>query len=189
MNFNESLTIKYKITKNGFASKHFCFTPEFRAGGCERSWCAGTYFNCIMFMVASSVVTTIMVLNYHHRMVDTHDMPDWVKIIFLQVRKMLIAIWFESNLNIDTFEPKNNLFYLPCLVDAVAAANVPAGRKNNTENHSGLAFTFSTYPHDHSCLDLTSFFSLCRFSASIPVKLSFCWWWPNESLPVAPMSI
>ena len=37
-----------------------------------------------MFMVASSVVTTIMVLNYHHRMVETHDMPDWVKMIFLQ---------------------------------------------------------------------------------------------------------
>jgi nicotinic acetylcholine receptor len=31
-----------------------------------------------MFMVASSVVTTIMVLNYHHRLVDTHEMPDWV---------------------------------------------------------------------------------------------------------------
>ena len=30
-------------------------------------FCLGTYFNCIMFMVASSVVTTIMVLNYHHR--------------------------------------------------------------------------------------------------------------------------
>ena len=107
MNFNESLAIKYKITKNGFASKHFCFTPEFRAGSCEGSWCAGTYFNCIMFMVASSVVTTIMVLNYHHRMVDTHDMPDWVKIIFLQVRRMLIAIRFESSSNIDNFEPKN----------------------------------------------------------------------------------
>jgi len=35
-------------------------------------------------MVASSVVTTIMVLNYHHRLVDTHDMPDWVQLIFLQ---------------------------------------------------------------------------------------------------------
>ena len=31
-----------------------------------------------MFMVASSVVTTIMVLDYHHRLVDTHEMPDWV---------------------------------------------------------------------------------------------------------------
>ena len=40
--------------------------------------CSGTYFNCIMFMVASSVVTTIMILNYHHRLADTHEMPDWV---------------------------------------------------------------------------------------------------------------
>ena len=39
---------------------------------------SGTYFNCIMFMVASSVVTTIMILNYHHRKPDTHEMPDWV---------------------------------------------------------------------------------------------------------------
>ena len=38
----------------------------------------GTYFNCIMFMVASSVVTTIMILNYHHRKAHTHHMPDWV---------------------------------------------------------------------------------------------------------------
>ena len=38
----------------------------------------GTYFNCIMFMVASSVVTTIMILNYHHRQSDMHQMPAWV---------------------------------------------------------------------------------------------------------------
>jgi len=44
----------------------------------------GTYFNCIMFMVAASVVTTIMVLNYHHRLVDTHEMPHWVRSLFLQ---------------------------------------------------------------------------------------------------------
>ena len=31
-----------------------------------------------MFMVAASVVTTILVLNYHHRQADTHEMPDWV---------------------------------------------------------------------------------------------------------------
>ena len=43
----------------------------------------GTYFNCIMFMVASSVVTTIMVLNYHHRLADTHEMPDWVSLMTL----------------------------------------------------------------------------------------------------------
>ncbi|XP_051165767.1 neuronal acetylcholine receptor subunit alpha-7-like isoform X3 [Leptopilina boulardi] len=43
----------------------------------------GTYFNCIMFMVASSVVSTILILNYHHRNSDTHEMSDWVRIVFL----------------------------------------------------------------------------------------------------------
>lgn len=42
----------------------------------------GTYFNCIMFMVASSVVSTILILNYHHRHADTHEMSDWVRICF-----------------------------------------------------------------------------------------------------------
>ena len=31
-----------------------------------------------MFMVASSCITTIMILNYHHRLADTHEMPEWV---------------------------------------------------------------------------------------------------------------
>ncbi|XP_031337627.1 neuronal acetylcholine receptor subunit alpha-7 isoform X2 [Photinus pyralis] len=43
----------------------------------------GTYFNCIMFMVASSVVSTILILNYHHRNADTHEMSAWIKIVFL----------------------------------------------------------------------------------------------------------
>ena len=43
---------------------------------------SATYFNAIMFMVAASVVTTILVLNYHHRQADTHEMPEWVVIDF-----------------------------------------------------------------------------------------------------------
>ncbi|CAG4964854.1 unnamed protein product [Colias eurytheme] len=43
----------------------------------------GTYFNCIMFMVASSVVSTILILNYHHRHADTHEMSDWIRCVFL----------------------------------------------------------------------------------------------------------
>ena len=45
----------------------------------SNSWpISATYFNAIMFMVAASVVTTILVLNYHHRQADTHEMPEWV---------------------------------------------------------------------------------------------------------------
>lgn len=33
-----------------------------------------------MFMVASSVVSTILILNYHHRNSDTHEMSDWVRL-------------------------------------------------------------------------------------------------------------
>ena len=39
---------------------------------------SGTYFNFIQGMVAASVVLTVLVLNYHHRNPDTHNMPTWV---------------------------------------------------------------------------------------------------------------
>ncbi|XP_076334170.1 neuronal acetylcholine receptor subunit alpha-7-like isoform X2 [Tachypleus tridentatus] len=43
----------------------------------------GTYFACIMIMVAFSVVMTVVVLNYHHRSQDTHEMPNYIKALFL----------------------------------------------------------------------------------------------------------
>ena len=46
----------------------------------------GTYFNVIMFMVASSVVTTILILNYHHRKTETHEMPQWVSVQYSTVQ-------------------------------------------------------------------------------------------------------
>lgn len=38
-------------------------------------------------MVASSVVSTILILNYHHRNADTHEMSDWVS--FDRPKKMM----------------------------------------------------------------------------------------------------
>ena len=57
----------------------------------------GTYFNCIMFMVASSVVTTIMILNYHHRLADTHEMPNWVSWISSFVESCPGVVLFAVN--------------------------------------------------------------------------------------------
>ena len=58
--------------------------------------CSGTYFNCIMFMVASSVVTTIMILNYHHRLADTQPMPNWVVINHHDDRFWLWELWWQQ---------------------------------------------------------------------------------------------
>ncbi|XP_037082240.1 acetylcholine receptor subunit alpha-type acr-16-like [Pollicipes pollicipes] len=52
----------------------------------------GTYFNCIMFMVASSVVSTVLILNYHHRSGETHEMAPWVRSLFLQWMPWLLRM-------------------------------------------------------------------------------------------------
>ena len=63
----------------------------------------GTYFNCIMFMVASSVVTTIMILNYHHRKAHTHHMPEWVRPLqncnFVRIQLELSSIKLKQDLH------------------------------------------------------------------------------------------
>lgn len=51
-----------------------------------------------MFMVASSVVSTILILNYHHRNADTHEMSDWVNNNHSKSnkrKKNLQLIWFD----------------------------------------------------------------------------------------------
>ena len=64
-----------------------------------------------MFMVASSVVTTIMILNYHHRQADTHKMPEWVAIpellpaerAGLGVQTLVILHWLIHVVGIGSF--------------------------------------------------------------------------------------
>jgi len=43
----------------------------------------GSYFAGIMLMCSLSVVCTVLVLNYHHRSPDTHQMPRWVATVTL----------------------------------------------------------------------------------------------------------
>lgn len=57
----------------------------------------GTYFSCIMIMVASSVVCTILVLNYHHRLASEESMPPWFRTLFLQWIPWLIRMSRPGN--------------------------------------------------------------------------------------------
>ncbi|KOX74143.1 Neuronal acetylcholine receptor subunit alpha-6 [Melipona quadrifasciata] len=45
-----------------------------------------------MFMVASSVVLTVLVLNFHHRTPDRYIMPQWIKTVFLQCLPCLLRM-------------------------------------------------------------------------------------------------
>lgn len=47
-----------------------------------------------MFMVASSVVLTVLVLNFHHRTADIHEMPPWVNWNRFDVYEFFLFIFF-----------------------------------------------------------------------------------------------
>ena len=43
----------------------------------------GIYFSCIMIIVANSVVCTIFIINFHHRLAANCVMPLWIRTLFL----------------------------------------------------------------------------------------------------------
>merc|ERR1719483_504648 len=109
------------------------------------------YFNAIMLMVAASVVTTILVLNYHHRLADTHEMPDWVQLLFLQwipwflcmsrpgekiTRKTIMMQKKMKEMEQKEISSKSLLANVLDIDDNFCAAKIP--QINNLNNHSYL---------------------------------------------------
>ena len=87
----------------------------------------GTYFSCIMIMVASSVVCTILVLNYHHRLASEESMPPWFRTLFLQWIPWLIGMSRPGN------KITRRSIYLQnkvCILYSRSSINVPIGTIN-----------------------------------------------------------
>ncbi|CBY22842.1 unnamed protein product [Oikopleura dioica] len=57
----------------------------------------GRFLIFTMVLVTSSIVTSVCVLNIHYRSPQTHDMPKWLRHVFLQVLPKYI--FFRRNLN------------------------------------------------------------------------------------------
>ena len=61
-----------------------------------------------MLMCSLSVAFTVLVLNYHHRTPDTHEMPNWVSNIEIFGNEMYVSGWqntgvaFRSDLELET---------------------------------------------------------------------------------------
>ncbi|XP_072881650.1 neuronal acetylcholine receptor subunit beta-4-like [Hemitrygon akajei] len=72
----------------------------------------GKYLMFTMVLVTFSIVTSVCVLNIHHRSPSTHTMPQWVKIMFLERLPTLLFIkrpQNNCNKQKSTQHRKNNL--------------------------------------------------------------------------------
>ena len=50
----------------------------------------------IIIIIIRMTIITAKVLNYHHRLSDTHEMPDWVSSIFLQWLPWLLRYYTRN---------------------------------------------------------------------------------------------
>jgi nicotinic acetylcholine receptor len=110
----------------------------------------GKYLLFTMILVTLSIVVTVIVLNIHFRSPLTHQMPPWVRRVFLQVLPKLL--WMRRPKTIDPFPIhqkkstiKSNLLVQRCLIN-VGNSHRNLIEKTNDENHSSSSS--SLYPHE-----------------------------------------
>ncbi|XP_071531428.1 neuronal acetylcholine receptor subunit alpha-7-like isoform X22 [Panulirus ornatus] len=149
---------------------------------CGEKLSLGTYFNCIMFMVASSVVSTVLILNYHHRSADTHEMSPMVKSLFLQwlpwvlrlhrpgekiTRKTIMMNNKMRELELKERSSKSLLANVLDIDDDFRAHTLPHTHTTNTNNTAG----FIRVPHGGHSVDDTHLVHTCMSSCTRELNL------------------
>ncbi|XP_063864571.1 acetylcholine receptor subunit alpha-type acr-16-like isoform X7 [Scylla paramamosain] len=142
----------------------------------------GTYFNCIMFMVASSVVSTVLILNYHHRSAETHEMSPMVKSLFLQwlpwvlrlnrpgekiTRKTIMMNNKMRELELKERSSKSLLANVLDIDDDFRAHTLPHTHTTNTNNTAG----FIRVPHGGHSVDDSHLVHTCMSSCTRELNL------------------
>ena len=120
-------------------------------------------------MVASSVVLTVVVLNYHHRTAETHVMPMWVRSVFLQ--------WLPWILRMD--RQVSNITH-HCL-KFPPKCDGPQGRKVNKDWHPNV---LNHHQQHHPSPHLPSN-GINSFDNLRSLHLNYKWnhyWWNNLCL-------
>ncbi|XP_063864573.1 acetylcholine receptor subunit alpha-type acr-16-like isoform X9 [Scylla paramamosain] len=149
---------------------------------CGEKLSLGTYFNCIMFMVASSVVSTVLILNYHHRSAETHEMSPMVKSLFLQwlpwvlrlnrpgekiTRKTIMMNNKMRELELKERSSKSLLANVLDIDDDFRAHTLPHTHTTNTNNTAG----FIRVPHGGHSVDDSHLVHTCMSSCTRELNL------------------
>ncbi|KAK8753595.1 hypothetical protein OTU49_000510, partial [Cherax quadricarinatus] len=149
---------------------------------CGEKLSLGTYFNCIMFMVASSVVSTVLILNYHHRSAETHVMSPLVKSLFLQwlpwvlrlnrpgekiTRKTIMMNNKMRELELKERSSKSLLANVLDIDDDFRAHTLPHTHTTNTNNTAG----FIRVPHGGHSVDDSHLVHTCMSSCTRELNL------------------
>ncbi|XP_070807554.1 neuronal acetylcholine receptor subunit beta-2 isoform X2 [Pituophis catenifer annectens] len=113
----------------------------------------GKYLMFTMVLVTFSIVTSVCVLNVHHRSPTTHTMPPWVKVVFLEklptllflkqprqscARQQLRQKWQSQERALGSFFLKGGTHSCTCY------ANPSTVKKFGTGSSSGRTFTESS---------------------------------------------
>uniref|UniRef100_A0A4W3I7T5 Cholinergic receptor, nicotinic, beta 4 (neuronal) n=1 Tax=Callorhinchus milii TaxID=7868 RepID=A0A4W3I7T5_CALMI len=106
----------------------------------------GKYLMFAMVLVTFSIVTSVGVLNVHHRSPSTHDMPPWVKTVFLEKLPALLFIKRPQNSSLEqrlhqsqnsNLRLRNSMKYSPEVQQAIDGVKFIADNmKNEDENES-----------------------------------------------------